>query len=197
MPIGNQYGALGATFQVVRVFQIMSMIAIIGMTANFISNIVSNNLTAPSELIGTLSVTCIAVLYCVLTSILFLDNILSFLVSAIMDLLLLVAVIVVAVILGKPLSYLKCSSIGQVSGDDSSAYAYAAGLNSYLATQDGTIVYDDWIGASKSTCLEMKSIWGLSIGLCILFAFSLFCSLCLWKQKKALANTDADGKDDA
>jgi predicted transcriptional regulator len=56
MPIGNQYGALGATFQVVRAFQIMSMIAIIGMTANFISNIVSNNLTAPSELIGTLSV---------------------------------------------------------------------------------------------------------------------------------------------
>ena len=113
--------------------------------------------------------TCIAVLYCVLTSILFLDNILSFLVSAILDLLLLVAVIVVAVILGKPLSYLKCGSIGQVSGDDSSAYAYAAGLNSYLATQDGTVVYDDWIGASKSTCLEMKSIWGLSIGLWYVF----------------------------
>lgn len=53
---GNQYGALGATFQIVRIFQAMSLIAIIGMTANFIAEMVSNNLTPPNVLVGVISV---------------------------------------------------------------------------------------------------------------------------------------------
>lgn len=52
----NQYGALGATFQIVRIFQAMCLIAIIGMTANFISQMVSNNLTPPNVLVGVISV---------------------------------------------------------------------------------------------------------------------------------------------
>ena len=51
-----QYGALGAALQLARVFQACSLIAIIGMTANFISDIVSNNLTPPDVLIGTITV---------------------------------------------------------------------------------------------------------------------------------------------
>lgn len=51
-----RYGALGATFQLARLFQACSLIAIIGMTAKFISSIVSNNATPPNILIGTISV---------------------------------------------------------------------------------------------------------------------------------------------
>lgn len=51
-----QYGALGAALQLARVFQMCSLIAIIGMTANFISEIVSNDLTPPDVLIGTISI---------------------------------------------------------------------------------------------------------------------------------------------
>lgn len=51
-----RYGALGATFQLARLFQFVSLIAIIGMTAKFIASIVSSNATPPNILIGTISV---------------------------------------------------------------------------------------------------------------------------------------------
>ena len=53
---GPDYGALGATFKVTRALQAVSMIAIIGMTANFIAEMVSSNVAPPNVLIGTLSV---------------------------------------------------------------------------------------------------------------------------------------------
>jgi hypothetical protein len=86
------------------------------------------------------------------------------LINTILDSLFLIAVIVVAVVVGKPLSYLDCKVIGEMSGTSSSAYAFTAALGSSL-DKIGKINYNDWIGTSKSTCLEMKSIWGLSIAL--------------------------------
>ena len=56
---GPDYGALGATFKIVRILQAVCMIAVIGMTANFVSEIVSSNQTAPQVLVGTLSVVCL------------------------------------------------------------------------------------------------------------------------------------------
>jgi hypothetical protein len=114
---------------------------------------------------ANISQTCIAVLYCVVTFILFMDNILPFLVSTGLDALHLIAVIVVAVTVGKPLSYLNCSVIGEISGKSSSAYAFASALGNSLAQEGGEISYNYWIGASRGNCLEMKSIWGLSIAL--------------------------------
>ncbi|PLN74892.1 hypothetical protein BDW42DRAFT_181567 [Aspergillus taichungensis] len=181
-----QQGALGATYQVARLTQSICLIAIIGLTANFISEIVAVNGEPPSILIGTLTVTCIVVIYCILTFILLLDTLLPYLAAAIADLLCLIAVIVVAVIIGKPLSYLKCEELGPGAGGDSSssAYAFATNLDSYLAHLGKKIEYGSLIGASKAVCLEAKSIWGLSIALCIMFFFSAVCLVCLWRQKK-------------
>lgn len=53
---GPDYGALGASFKITRALQAVSMIAVIGMTANFIAEIVSANVAPPNVLIGTLSV---------------------------------------------------------------------------------------------------------------------------------------------
>ena len=53
---GPNFGALGMTFTVVRGMQAVSLIAIIGMTANFISEMVSVNQAPPSVIVGTLSV---------------------------------------------------------------------------------------------------------------------------------------------
>jgi hypothetical protein len=50
------FGALGATFTVVRAMQAISLISIIGMTANFVAEMVSANQSPPHVLIGTLSV---------------------------------------------------------------------------------------------------------------------------------------------
>lgn len=190
---GPDYGVLGATFKICRVLQAVSLIAAIGMTANFVAEIVSAKTSPPAVLVGTLSVTCVSVLYCAITFILFMDGILPFLPTTVMDNLLLIAVIVVAVTVGKPLSYLDCKVIGQVSGASSSAYAFTAALGDSLDQDGGKIDYSHWIGGTKSTCLQMKSIWGLSIALCILFAFSAICSTCLWRRNKQVAPKDVEG----
>lgn len=192
------HGALGATFHLARLFQGCSLIAIIGMTANFISTMVSNDSTPPNILIGTITVvrlpfsplltpflyvqqnvqrqkanmegmkTSVAVIYCIITTILLLDNILPFLACAIMDLLVVVALIIVSVLLGKPLSYLKCQTLSGGKGGGSTL-AFTKHLGSMLDLSggegDGKINYANWIGASKSVCLEMKAIWGLCIAL--------------------------------
>lgn len=190
--VGPDYGALGATLKSVRILQSLSLIAIIGMTAYFISMIVSDSQTPPNVLIGTLSVACIAVIYCVITFILFLDNILPFLITTIVDSLLLIALIVVAVTVGEPLSYLNCQAIG--SADDmGSAYDFTMSLGDSINQNGGQIDYGTWVGMTKPTCLETKSIWGLSIALCVLFAFSSICSICLWRRKPAAAPKDVEG----
>ena len=58
-----RYGALGATFQIARLFQACSLIAVIGMVAKFISVIVSSNATPPDILIGTISVVCYSLIF--------------------------------------------------------------------------------------------------------------------------------------
>lgn len=77
----------------------------------------------------------------------------------------LIAVIVVAVVVGKPLSYLNCDVVGKVTGDLVSAYSFTTALGNNLAQDGGKIGYTTWIGASKANCIEMKAIWGLSISL--------------------------------
>ena len=53
---GPDYGALGATFKIVRLLQVISLLGCIGMAANFISEMVSQDNSPSDELIGTLSV---------------------------------------------------------------------------------------------------------------------------------------------
>merc|ERR1711939_715610 len=130
---GPQFGALGATFTVVRAMQFVSLIAIIGMTSNFIDQMVKLDQKPPSVLI---------------------------------------AVIVVAVTVGKPLSYLDCAALSN-SGGSTSSFLASVGENM------SKVNYWVWAGATKTTCFELKSIWGLSIALCILFAFSSVVSICL------------------
>ena len=78
---------------------------------------------------------------------------------------LLIAVVVVAVTVGKPLSYLACQNIGSGSSLTNSAYDFTAALGSSLDKNGGKLNYNNWIGATRSTCFEMKAIWGLSIAL--------------------------------
>lgn len=55
---GPKFGALGMTFTVVRAMQAISLIAIIGMTSNFIQEMVAANQVPHQVLVGTLSVVC-------------------------------------------------------------------------------------------------------------------------------------------
>ncbi len=53
---GPNHGALGLSWVAVRGLQVVSLLAIIGMTANFISEMVQARNTPPNVLVGTLSV---------------------------------------------------------------------------------------------------------------------------------------------
>ena len=51
-----QLGAMGVTFSAMRACQVASLIAVIGLCANFISEIATVEYDPPSELIGTMTV---------------------------------------------------------------------------------------------------------------------------------------------
>jgi hypothetical protein len=88
-----------------------------------------------------------------------------------MDGLVLIALIVVSVIVGKPVSYLDCRALG--GGALSSTLAFTTQLSSMLDGVGGKVEYENWIGASKAICLETKAIWGLCIALWYVLPFHL------------------------
>lgn len=100
-----------------------------------------------------------------ITYILYLDALLPFLVNTATDGLLLIGLTVVAVTVGKPLSYMDCMVIGQTTGNVKSTFSFTASMGHNLNKGIGEVNYYAWAGATKTTCLEMKSIWGLSIAL--------------------------------
>ena len=52
------YGAapLAKTFMLVRILSLLAMICVVGLTANFASEIVSTNVDPPREIVGTLTI---------------------------------------------------------------------------------------------------------------------------------------------
>lgn len=184
----NAYGALGHLFSAARAVQMVCLIAIIGMASNFIAEIVAVQQAPHQVLIGTLTVTCISALYIIITFVLYLDNALPFLLSTGVDSLLLIALIVIAVKTGMPISYLSCSSLSS-SGGDTSDFVESVSSNIKLSN------YWVWVGASKANCYEMKSIWGLSIALCILFFVSAVATVCMWRRQKTGGAPNAPYKD--
>ena len=76
----------------------------------------------------------------------------------------LIALTVISVIVGKPVSYLNCQVLDDLSNTSSSAIDFTSALGSSLK-DGGKIDYSKWISTSKATCFQIKSIWGLSIAL--------------------------------
>lgn len=56
MPSPPALGALGMTFTAMRAMQGVSLITMIGLSANFVSQAVENNNSPPQALVGTLVV---------------------------------------------------------------------------------------------------------------------------------------------
>jgi hypothetical protein len=96
---------------------------------------------------------------------LFLDNVLPYLIGTGIDAAFLIALVVVSVVVGKPVSYLDCTVLDDMSKATSSSYDFTSALGSSLTNNNGRIDYSKWIGTSQATCLEIKSIWGLSMAL--------------------------------
>ncbi|KAJ9621902.1 hypothetical protein H2203_006782 [Taxawa tesnikishii (nom. ined.)] len=198
MPVPS-YGAepLSKTFLIVRALSAVAMIGIIGMTANFVSEIVSSGVEAPKEIVGTLSVTCIAALYCLISiPFYYAQANLGLFVMGIIDSLLLLAFVVVSVVLGKPLSFLNCMALPNVSAtaDAQGAAAFVNSLTTNLGKSGSTLGYWVWANSTRVNCFETKAIWGLCIALCILFTCSCILLPTLWYKSKRAGLIPAKGE---
>lgn len=108
-----------------------------------------------------------------------------------LDFSLLVALIVVAVTIGKPLSMLPCAVLPEsvapaapfvTSVAGRSYESAAARYNSYLAL----------ITTDQPHCYEIKAVWGLGIALSVLFAFSALVCVGLWRRLRGAAAPPKD-----
>ncbi|KAH6615886.1 hypothetical protein B0J18DRAFT_291616 [Chaetomium sp. MPI-SDFR-AT-0129] len=178
-----QLGAMGVTFTIMRAGQVASLIAAIGMCANFISNIATAEHNPPAELVGTLTVAVTSVIYVAITYILYYDNMLPLLLTAILDSLLLIASIVVAALLGKPLSTLNCGILSTESALAANPSVMSSGGLPFAGTViTQTLPYPSFVALDQATCYEIKTVWGLSIALCVLFGFSGLVCVGLWHR---------------
>ncbi|KAK7953699.1 hypothetical protein PG996_014591 [Apiospora saccharicola] len=192
-----QLGALGVAFTAFRGLQFVSLVAIIGLTANFISEIVSARRDAPDVLVGTLIVSSIATLYVAISYILYYDGLLSLFISAGLDFSLMIATVVVAVTVGKPLSMLTCELLPEGSSSSLAAsVTYVASAQTQGITYRNVLTkavnYFTFVAIDQPHCYEIKAVWGLSIALCVLFAFSAIICVGLWHRVKAFAAPPKD-----
>ncbi|CRG91564.1 hypothetical protein PISL3812_08614 [Talaromyces islandicus] len=172
----SRHGILGDSYQLLRVAQFITLVIIIGLSANFVAKMIEAKANPPSLVIAILSLVCLTALYLIILSILFWDQKVTYLWPLAIDSVILAGLLIIAVIAGKPLSYLKCNDIG----GSGSASAFASTLASVLNSVTKTVMFSDFIATSKEICNEMKAIWGLVIASCIFFAFTVLTGIILF-----------------
>ncbi|KAI0799151.1 hypothetical protein GGR55DRAFT_518388 [Xylaria sp. FL0064] len=176
-----QLGALGVTFTSLRALQFASLVAVVGLTANFINEFASSQRDVPDVLVGTVTVTSISTLYVAISYILYYDGMLPLLIAAGLDFSLLIALIVVAVTIGKPLSMLQCQLLPESTSTSETFVTYITG-RSY---ESAAAKYNSYLALTTTDqphCYEIKAVWGLGIALTVLFAFSALVCVGLWHR---------------
>lgn len=121
-----------------------------------------------------------ACLYIAITYILYYDGLLPLLISGGLDFLLLIATIVVAVTVGKPISKLNCENLSETT----TVYVVARSGVTSRNVLNKTVDYFTYVASDQPHCYEVKAIWGLSIALCVMFAFSCLVCVGLWHRVK-------------
>jgi hypothetical protein len=129
----------------------------------------------------------------VITYILYYDNMLPWLFTAILDGALLIASIVVAALIGKPLSMLNCAALPAQTSASLTTTSLSSGVRATAITK--TLNYFTFVAVDKPTCLEIKAVWGLAISLCVLLAFSSLVCIGLWQRVRREGATTASTKD--
>lgn len=128
------------------------------------------------------------VVYIIISYILYWDSLLPLLIATAADCMCLIAGIVVASVVGKPVSYLSCSSFP--AQGNTANFLHSLFVN-VQRLSDNTYA---WVDPSKGSCLQLKAIWGLSICLCVLFTLSAATTAFLWRSIK-IVNAPRPGKD--
>jgi hypothetical protein len=111
------HGQTGLLFLSVRSLQAISLLITLSLTSRFISTLIESSQTSPpSPLIAILVITILSCIYCILSLFLYFDHQLPLLPSIAVDGALFLAMLISAVILGKPLSFVSCKAlVGQTT----------------------------------------------------------------------------------
>lgn len=134
-------------------------------------------------------------IYVVITYILYYDNMLPLLFTAILDGVLLVASIVVAALIGKPLSMLNCKALPPQTDASFGTYSTALPFPTRAVSITKTLSYFTFVAVDQPTCYKIKAVWGLAISLCVLFSFSLLVCVGLWQRVRRESGAAANNKD--
>lgn len=108
------------------------------------------------------------------------------------DSLLLLAFIIVSVLLGRPLSFMNCAVINNANSAASAtdAYSFSESLATSFGTSGSQINFDNWAGNTQANCYEAKTVWGLCIALCVLFACSTLLLPSIWHKARKVRSKD-------
>jgi energy-converting hydrogenase Eha subunit E len=106
------HGQTGLLFLSVCSPQAISLLITLSLTSRFISTLIESSQTSPpSPLIVILIITILSCIYCILSLFLYFDHQLPLLPSIAVGGALFLAMLISAVILGKPLSFISCTAI--------------------------------------------------------------------------------------
>jgi len=119
---------------------------------------------------------------------------LSYIITASIDAFFLIPFIVIAAVLGQPLSYTTCSDLPKAGPDGGNNTTTT--LNTLLAAPAGAdagsqMSYQTFTQAEQGTCLQLNAVWGLSIALCVLYAVSAVAAAFLFIGQRRAAAADA------
>ena len=194
---------LGRTFLISRGLSIVAIVSIVGMTAHFVSQLVSSNIDPPREIVGTLTVvscnnlsisrktqqgtdssiqTSLAALYTLLSLPLFYSSAsTTLLILTALDLLLLLAFTIISILLSRPISHLNCRVIRSASAASSAESAWAFAMALASGNEGSTVMgLTGWAGSGRAECFQTKAVWSLGVALCILFATSAVVLPVMW-----------------
>ncbi|KAL1867933.1 hypothetical protein VTK73DRAFT_3898 [Phialemonium thermophilum] len=170
----RDHGYYGYAYLGARAASIVSLVPVVGLVGNFLSMIAKSKHTAPGEFIVTLVMTCIALLWSLVSVTAYDDTHIPYLVTAAVDFLLLVPFIVIAVILGQPLSSTTCSALPKPNR-----------LSSLPIPEAHRVGYPTFVAAAgRPACYELMAAWGLAIALCVLFTISAVAATFLFVGKR-------------
>lgn len=106
------------------------------------------------------------------------DTHIPYLATFAVDMLFLVPFLVVAILLGQPLSVTTCSDLPNEQGSVVLPLAASAGQ---------PVSYVVFSGAGRTVCYEIMAVWGLVLALCVLFATSSIAAGFLYLGKRRAA----------
>lgn len=180
----RNHGYYGHTFVGSRVLSGIALLAVIGLVANFMVEINHANYIAPTQLIAAIVISSAAFLWVLLSFTAYDDTHIPYMATAIVDAVFLIPYIVVAVIIGGPLTKTECSTLSESSGNGTTS---TLDQNSTDTSGNGTesqLSYTTFASSDKTTCYKLEATGGLMIALAILFLFSGIAAAFLFLGKR-------------